>query len=324
MPGQRAPKSDYDGRWKDVLDQYFEPFMGLLWPVIHADIDWSRRPRFLDKELQRLAGSAFRGRRHVDKLVELRLRNGAEVLLLVHVEVQGRADQDFGSRMFQYHYRLKDRYPDHEIQNLAVLTARTHGPRLLRHAYDNREGGLSFSFPVVNLGQWRTRWIELQALAASNPFAFVVMAQLEATVSQDGTRRLQSKTQLVRLLYERRYSRKDVQQLFQFIDGVLALPESLEPLFGEAVDRIEGEHDVAYVTSIERMAVKRGRQEGRQEGLQEGRQGAEATLRGLLQRKFGAVPDWADARIAQADGETLQRWTLGLLDADTVEAVFEA
>lgn len=131
---------------------------------------------------------------------------------------------------------------------------------------------------------------------------------------------LQSKTRLVRLLYEQRYSRKDIQQLFQFIDGVLALPESLEPLFGEAVDRIEGGHDVAYVTSIERMAVKRGRQEG----LQEGRQGAEATLRGLLQRKFGTVPDWAEARIVQADGETLQRWTLGLLDADTVEAVFEA
>ncbi len=139
---------------------------------------------------------------------------------------------------------------------------------------------------------------------------------------------MQSKTRLVRLLYERRYSRKDVQQLFQFIDGVLVLPESLEPFFGEAVDQIEGEHDVAYVTSIERLAEKRGRQEGAREGRLEGRregrhQSAEETLRGLLKRKFGAVPDWADARIAQADGETLQRWTLGLLDADTVEAVFE-
>ena len=312
MPEQRAPKSDYDGRWKDVLDQYFEPFMALLWPDLHALIDWARRPRFLDKELQRLAGSALKGRRHVDKLVELRMRNGGDFLLLVHVEVQGSADKDFGLRMFQYHYRLRDRYPGHGIQSLAVLTGRTQGPRLLRYVHESLEGSLSFSFPVVNLGQWRTRWSELEALAASNPFSVVVMAQLEATVSRDGVRRLQSKTELVRLLYEQRYSRKDVQQLFQFIDGVLALPESLEPLFGEAVDRIEGEHDVAYVTSIERMAVKRGRQES-----------AEATLRGLLQRKFGTVPDWADARIAQADSETLQRWTLGLLDADTVEAVFE-
>ena len=108
-----------------------------------------------------------------------------------------------------------------------------------------------------------------------------------------------------------------MQQLFQFIDGVLALPESLESLFGMAVDQIEGEHDVAYVTSIERMAEKRGRQEGRQQSM-------EAILRGLIQRKFGAVPDWADARIAAADEALLQQWTLSILDADTVEALFAA
>ena len=128
------------------------------------------------------------------------MRNGGDVLLLVHVEVQGRADKDFGWRMCQYHYRLKDRYPGHDIQNLAVLTARTHGPRLMHFVHENREGALRFSFPVVNLGQWRARWLELEALAASNPFAVVVMAQLPATASRSGEHRLESKTRLVRLL----------------------------------------------------------------------------------------------------------------------------
>jgi hypothetical protein len=43
-----------------------------------------------------------------------------------------------------------------------------------------------------------------------------------------------------------------------------------------------------------------------------------------MQRKFGAVPDWADTRIAEADEALLHRWTLSILDAETVEAVFAA
>jgi hypothetical protein len=34
--------ADYDSPWKEALDLYFEPFLALLFPTIHAQIDWSR------------------------------------------------------------------------------------------------------------------------------------------------------------------------------------------------------------------------------------------------------------------------------------------
>jgi hypothetical protein len=91
--------SDYDGAWKDALDAYFPQFMALLWPSLNAQIDWVHKPVFLDKELQAVMRSAKRGRRHVDKLVSLRLLCGRTTLVLIHVEIQARQDAEFPARM---------------------------------------------------------------------------------------------------------------------------------------------------------------------------------------------------------------------------------
>lgn len=69
-------------------------------------------------------------------------------------------------------------------------------------------------------------------------------------------------------------------------------------------------------------ATQKGVVQGREQGLEQGRQSAASTLHQLLQRKFGAVPPWAQDRIAAADLAALQRWTLNTLDADRIETLF--
>ncbi len=44
--------ADYDSPWKKALDDYFEAFLALLFPVVHGQIDWSRGYESLDKEFQ--------------------------------------------------------------------------------------------------------------------------------------------------------------------------------------------------------------------------------------------------------------------------------
>ena len=63
---------------------------------------------------------------------------------------------------------------------------------------------------------------------------------------------------------------------------------------------------------------KKGRQEGEKKGRQEGEA---AVLTRQLQRRFGAVPDWASAKIAKADPHALEEWSLRILDAPTLESV---
>ena len=54
--------------------------------------------------------------------------------------------------------------------------------------------------------------------AVPNPFALVEMAHLKAKESKDGATRKGWKLRLVRLLYQRSYTREQVVELFRVID----------------------------------------------------------------------------------------------------------
>jgi flagellar biosynthesis/type III secretory pathway protein FliH len=63
-----------------------------------------------------------------------------------------------------------------------------------------------------------------------------------------------------------------------------------------------------------------GHAEGRQRGLQEG----ELTLLlRLLRKRFGELPESAHARLEQASMEQLEHWAEQLLQADSLEALFD-
>ncbi|MBF0212109.1 MAG: hypothetical protein HQM00_00950 [Magnetococcales bacterium] len=67
-----------------------------------------------------------------------------------------------------------------------------------------------------------------------------------------------------------------------------------------------------------------GRQEGRQEGIEEGlRAGLTSSLTVLLQERFGQMPEWALEKMTKADPETLNRWILNTLKADSLPMVFQ-
>ena len=75
---------------------------------------------------------------------------------------------------------------------------------------------------------------------------------------------------------------------------------------------------------FESKAIELFRQEGHQEGHQEGRQeeAAKLLLR-QLPHQFGKLPKWAKNKITQADLATLEKWSLQLLDAQSLKAVFK-
>ena len=70
----------------------------------------------------------------------------------------------------------------------------------------------------------------------------------------------------------------------------------------------------------EQEFIEKGRKEGRKEGVEKG----EAILLSRqLELKFGSLPDWAQAKIAEAHKESLENWGLKLLNASSLDEVFE-
>ena len=73
----------------------------------------------------------------------------------------------------------------------------------------------------------------------------------------------------------------------------------------------------------EQRGVQKGLQQGLQQGLQKGlRQGQLGLLADLLAERFGALDEAVQARLEQADEETLKRWGRNLLSARSMDEVF--
>jgi flagellar biosynthesis/type III secretory pathway protein FliH len=70
--------------------------------------------------------------------------------------------------------------------------------------------------------------------------------------------------------------------------------------------------------------MEQGLQQGMEQGLQQGRKSGEQSLltRQLIKR-FGDVPEWAQQRLDAADTAQLESWGEKLLDAKSLQDVFD-
>ena len=318
-PDEATPPSDHDSPWKEALEGYFPEFLALLFPAVHAGIDWARGHRFLDKELQQIVRDAETGRRYADKLAGVYRRDGRPAWVLVHVEVQGEPEAAFAERMFVYNQRLRDAHAV-AVASLAVLADADARFRPERYRDALWDCSLEFRFPVAKLLDWDTaeRWAELEA--SENLFALVVMAQIRAKASRDVETRKAWKFRLIRLMYDRGYARQTVLELFRVIDWMIQLPPRAEAAFLQDVYAFEETKRMPYVTSAERAGIEKGLEQGKQIGY---RDGEADLLLWLIEKKFGAAAAGnMRQRIEAADSDTLRLWSERILTADSLDAVF--
>lgn len=303
------PKAEFDTPWKKILDIYFEDFVSYCWPERHAEIDWEKGYKRLDKELSKIAKNAPVTNRIIDKLIEVCLKNGEEAYVLVHLEVQGQSDTGFEERMFTYRYRLRDLHKK-PIASLAILI--DSKPEWRPGFYKEELWGSSIEmrFPIIKLIDYQSRIKELEA--STNPFASVILAQLATLEKQSPEAKLTSKINLIKWLYTRSWKREDILTLLAFMDWVFALPEELELKCKEAIAIFEEELHVDYITSFERMGIEKGLQQG--EGTM---------LLCFLEGKFKNVPDDYLKKINEADAETLVKWGKRVLDVNSLADVFK-
>jgi hypothetical protein len=310
----------FDGIWKDALTRWFPGCVLLFWPDIHARINWSIAPVFLDKELHSLRRITKRDTQFVDQLAQVQLHEGATALLLIHLEVQaGSVGRELPWRMLRYSIRLLEKHPKHKHFSCAILLDRSSGPDVEAFDADMISSQLRFSFQVVNLAAWSGRIDELHALAAMNPFAVVVLAQLACRATKPDETRLVTKLELAKLLKRWGYGSEQRVNLLRTIDSMLLLPQELDDSYFETLTQIEDEQTMHFISSIERIYWNRKMAEREQDWE---RHGVASVLRAQLKQKFGHLPEWAETRLSEADTTTLNQWAINVLQADTLEAVF--
>ncbi len=316
-PRQAAPRDQYDGPWKEILEGQLSQFVAFFVPEAWDEIDWATKPVPLSTELRRSRRDAATPDRRADNLFKVFLKSGGPRFVLIHIEVQSTVDPGLAERIFEYGYRAWDRHRQ-EIASIAVLGDGSPEFRPSRFGWQRWGTRMSYEFPVVKLRDYRERWPELEA--SRNIFAVVVMAYLKTQDTRgDADARLRSKQTLVRLLFERHYSRDEVVALFRLIDWMLHLPEKQAIIFEADLESLEAEYDMPYLSSIERRALQKGIEQGIEKGRSRGRL---QQLRTLLEHRFGPLPEWTVERLGKASPGLLDDWAVKLLDASRVEDVF--
>jgi hypothetical protein len=306
-----TPQTNYDSPWKEILERFFPECMAFFFPEAQAAIDWSQGYTFMDKELQQVVRDAETGSRRVDKLVKVTLLDsGEEAWVLIHIEVQGDQEAAFARRMYIYNYRLFDKY-DRRVASFALLSDDNPTWRPDQFGYELLGCRVQLDFPTVKLLDYESRWAELEA--SDNPFAVVVMAQLETRrTRQEAQARYEAKLRLAKRLYQRGYSRRDILELFRFIDWIMTLPPELEEQFMTDIVAYEEQERKPYVTSVERIASQRGIERGAREMLLE-----------TLSVRFGTVPEEVETLLERISNpelfKTLQRLAVTADSLETFE-----
>jgi len=309
-----TPAAEMDGGWKHLIEDDLEPFLEFFFPDVWMGVDFTAERQFLDKALVKLTADATIGTREADKLVELRTNSEPPEPVLVHIEVQAQADAEFAERMHRYHDRIRDHF-DKPVVSLAVLVDGDPGFRPDRYRYERFGCRQDFQFPMVKLLDYRS---EAQLQADPSLFAFASLVQLrKIQAGANVERRYEFKLELATQLYQPGQQREDVLKRLRFMDFILKLPRPLAIRYRQEIDRIEEEHHMPYMTSMEQLAREEGRDEGRDEGaLGEARD----LIRQTIEVRFGQVPEpiskWLDQCTAL---EALRTFHRAALEGDSLE-----
>ncbi|MGM0900701.1 MAG: Rpn family recombination-promoting nuclease/putative transposase [Bacillota bacterium] len=299
---------EYDHLWKEVITELFEEFLLFFSPELFEEIDFTSQPEFLEQELHTIIPDSKSNHRYADKLVKLKLKNGQEQWVFIHIEVQGGYKKDFSKRMFQYFYRVMDLY-DQQIFALAIFTSNVSTNKMTSFHYDFFGTHLNYHYNTYRIASQS----EIELLQLNNPFALAVLAGLYLINSnKDIDLKYKYKQKLMRLILQdkmkvRELYRKTVQQLFIFIDHILRLPDNAEgKMYKELKPLIEKEdthmglslEDTAFAKFARKEAreegLKEGRKEGRKEGIEQGEKQKAIEIATRILKKGGSEEEVAD------------------------------
>lgn len=275
-------------------------FLRFFFDNAHELFDFSRPFEFLDKELEQLFPSNpddF-SPKYVDKLVKVFTKTGQEKWILVHIEVQGSTDSEFAHRMFQYFYRIYDKYR-HPITAFAILTDKNKAfkPEQFEQVYLGTS--LRYAFNTYKILEQ-----DPEALAESNnPFAMAILTALVAL--KKGKLReeelLHQKIDLLKRLVSKGFERDKIVALMGFLKLYVRFAKTENDIkFDQSIEQTLNKPKETM--GIVEFVLERERRIGEKKGIEKERyERSSAFVKTLLTQT-----DFDDAKIAELASVTVE------------------
>lgn len=269
---QSPPRRKNDTLWKGILEEVFEDLLRFVFKDADKELALERGFEFLDKELSEMYPEPEKPShtRIADKLVKVYMRDGSERWMLIHVEVQGKNEPVFLKRMFQYYYRIFDRY-DRPVTAVAIFTGRD-GKNIPDRFEDHYLGThLLYQFNTLCITDYPDEVLS----ASENPFAVVMLAAKKALLTgKDLDNKLfKQKMLIVKLLQEKSiFGNRKIGAILSFLHNyVLIKDPQINRNFVQQVDHITGKKNTMGI--FEQLAEMRAQhaKEVMEKGIQKGK-----------------------------------------------------
>jgi hypothetical protein len=301
---------NHDSPWKDTIDQFTRSFLEVTFPDVAAGIDWSFKPVSLEQELHEITPASEIGAKRVDKLLKVRLLDGTDQWLYIHIEVQMHYDPDLPKRLFTYHYRIFDKYGVHPL-TLAILGDTSRKWRPTSYSYQSFGCRITFHFLICKTIDFKgklddPRYRHQQVL-------FIIAAHLGTQQHRHNPQQLKDyRLELTVRFANEGYSPLEIRQLHRLIDWLMPLPDGLKIQFRTQLQQRLPDKIMPHITLFEELALKEGLEKGIQKGLEQGLekglekgilQNAREAILDVLDTRFGQVPDSVRERINSLDNE---------------------
>jgi hypothetical protein len=292
-------------RKNDILlkSAFEEAFSELLYFFFKdaADIfDLSRDFEFMDKELSELFPEIEKkgGSRFVDMLVKTYLKNEKEEWILVHIEIQDGATKNFPKRMFQYYYRILDRF-EVEVAALAVFTGSKNQMTASGYLNDFLGTKIVYEYNVYHILDHSQE----QLLAMNNRFALVILAAQKVLLAgkiPEAELAEQRLTIARSLIESKHYDIEEIRRFLFFLKTFIRIenPE-INSNFDNEVEILTGNEKVmGIIETIKMLTLEEGMEKGILEGEQ--RKAHEFVKNLLLNTSFDVLEIAALANTTQA------------------------
>jgi len=250
--------------WKAALEDLFDDFLRFFFQNAEEIFDFNKKFQYLDKELDQLfpPENDVYAPRYVDKLVKVFTAAGQEEWILIHIEVQNYADLNFANRMFQYYYRILDKYnkPITAFAIFADINKNFHPKHYEREFLGTRVYYGYNTFKIIDQDDDKLE-------ASNNPFAIAVLtAKLALTGQRMNDEQLFEKAYaLAKRLLVKQIPKDKIRKLMTFLRHYVRFENQ------DLIHKFEQE--IAILTErsntmgIEEFLLDRAKKEGKREGV---------------------------------------------------------
>ncbi len=257
---------------KGAFEENFADFLRFIYPDADDLIDFEKGFEFMDKELFAIISDRERknDKRVADLLAKVHLKDGTERLILLNVEIEAGDDPDFPLRLYEYNYRIRDRYK----KIVAAIVVFTGDEKQSRPSeYRNQLLGTTLSFKYLTYHIFDHSADALVAM--KNPFALIVLscqtALLEGHISDKelGNKRLS----IAKALLSQDYSHDRIISFMGFLKNFVFIDNKyINSKFDQQIETLTGgKISMGIIETLKMQERRDGKLEGKLEGIEIGR-----------------------------------------------------